>query len=425
MQRLIWMVAPGEQSEASFRERSCGHLPLVLPLDSSMATLSTAVLQKNSFPEPVETSFRVVDIPFDDLTDDFVSKWADLESRSVEGNAFLSPHFVIPAVKHLEGAYDQKPLVLAVESEDGSRLHALGLFERAKNSRLLPMSHLQSWRCEHTLFDGLLADRQHGEEAVVALFEWLSLQGRRWQGVAFTDRSADGDLNDILNRAAAKTNSTWFEDWSRERAIIPIDQVPDDCLETLYSKNRRRNLRRSRRQLEKFGEVRYSFADKADTTECDVQTLLDLEAMGWKGENGTALLSSPGHEKFCREMASRFAAQEQLVIYQLKVEETPVASALNMRSADDLFCFKIGWNPEFASGSPGILNELSFLQDCRKDLADLRLVDSCSTPGSYVEDVWPWRRKLTTGVFTTTRTGTLAASAMTQLKRLKRLLKKA
>jgi CelD/BcsL family acetyltransferase involved in cellulose biosynthesis len=136
-------------------------------------------------------------------------------------------------------------------------------------------------------------------------------------------------------------------------------------------------------------------------------------------------LSSPGHEKFCREMASRFAGEEQLIMYQLSVDGTPVASALNIRSADDLFCFKIGWNPEFASGSPGILNELNFLQDCREDLSDLGLADSCSKPGSYVEDVWPWKRRLTTGVFTTTRTGTLAANAMIQLKRMKRLLKKA
>lgn len=147
--------------------------------------------------------------------------------------------------------------------------------------------------------------------------------------------------------------------------------------------------------------------------------------MGWKSDEGTALLSSPGHEQFCREMASRFAADQRLVIYQLSIDGAPVASALNMRSADDLFCFKIGWNPEFASGSPGILNELNFLQNSRENLSDFRLADSCSKPGSYVEDVWPWKRRLTTGVFTTTRTGTLAANAMIQLKRMKRLLKKA
>lgn len=390
-----------------------------------MATLSTPALSENSSSEEaIGLGLRVVEIPFDDLTDEFASRWAELETRSVEGNAFLSPHFVIPAVEHLEGAYDQKPLILAVESEDGSKLHALGLFEQAKNSRLLPMAHLQSWRCEHTLFDGLLVEKQHGTQALVTLFDWLSKQARRWQGVAFTDRSADGELNNMLEQAADQTGATWFEDWQRERAIIPVEEVPEDCLQTLYSKNRRRNFKRAEKQLATHGAVSFSYLDRGNTSAEDVQKFLELEAMGWKGKEGTALLSSPGHETFCRELASRFAADQQLAIYQLSIDGTPVASALNMRSADDLFCFKIGWNPEFASCSPGILNELNFLQNCRENLSDFRLADSCAKPGSYVEDVWPWKRRLTTGVFTTTRTGTLAASAMIQLKRIKRLLKK-
>ena len=368
---------------------------------------------------------RVVELPFEDLTDEFVARWSQLESRSVEGNAFLSPHFVIPAVEHLAGAYDQKPLILAVESGDGSELLAVGLFETVRSSRLLPLTHLRSWRCEHTLFDGLLVDNQNGSEALVALFAWLSQQGRRWQGVAFTDRSADGELNQMLDNAAAQTGAIWFEDWTRELAIVPIDEVPEDCLKTLYSKNRRRNFRRSEKQLATHGDVTFSFLGAGNTTARNVQTFLELEALGWKSEEGTALLSSSGHENFCREMAARFNADERLVVYQLSVDDVPVASALNMRSSNHMFCFKIGWNPEFADCSPGILNELHFLQSCREHLSEAVLVDSCAKPGSYVEDVWPWKRRLTTGVFTTSRTGTLAASAMVQLKRLKRLLKKA
>jgi CelD/BcsL family acetyltransferase involved in cellulose biosynthesis len=391
-----------------------------------MAALTTeSTPQQQTSSQTTSSGLRVVEIPFDELTPEFELRWAQLEANSVEGNAFLSPHFVIPAVKHLEGAYEQKPLVLAVESNDGSGLLAIGLFEVSRNSRLLPLTHLQSWRCEHTLFDGLLVDKQQGTEALVALFQWLSKQGRRWQGIAFTDRSADGQLNDMLIHASAKSNATWFEDWNRERAIIPIDEIPEDCLQTLYSKSRRRTFKRSKKQLDTFGKVTFSFAGKADTATQDVQTFLELEAMGWKGEEGTALLSSSGPEQFLREMAIRFAADQQLIIYQAMVDDVPVASAFNMRSADDVFCFKIGWNPEFASGSPGILNELNFLQNSRETLAHVRLADSCSKPGSYVEDVWPWKRRLTTGVFTTTRTGTLAANAMMQLKRLKRMLKKA
>ncbi|MDA0283597.1 MAG: GNAT family N-acetyltransferase [Planctomycetota bacterium] len=371
------------------------------------------------------SGLRVVERSFESVSDEFIEQWAELESRSVEGNAFLSPHFVIPAVTHLEGAYEQKPLILAVESTDGSELLAVGLFEQSGNSRLLPLTHLRSWRCEHTFHDGLLVDRDRGTEALVVLFDWLSRQNRRWHGIAFTDRSADGKLNQMLGEAAATTGAVWFEDWHRERAVIPVNDVPEDCLRSLYSKNRRRNFKRSMKQLEASGKVCFSLLGAGSTTDGHIEAFLQLEAMGWKGAAGTSLLSTGSSEKFCREMAVRFADDRRLIICELSVDGVPIASSLNMQSNSDVFGFKIGWNPEFADCSPGLLNELHFLQSCREHLPDVNLIDSCAKPGSYVEDVWPWKRRLTTGVFTTSRTGTLAASAMTQLKRLKRLLKKA
>lgn len=388
-----------------------------------MAALSTESASRGRESAPSATSrLRVVELPFERLSESFVARWADLERRSVEGNAFLSPHFAIPAVEHLQGTSQQKPLILAVESEGSAELLALGLFEPASSTRLLPLSHLQSWRCEHTLLDGMLVDQKNGQDALIALFEWLGNQGRRWHGVAFTGRSADGELNEMFEVAASRSGAAWLEDWSDERAIIPIKDVPEDCLKELYSRSRRRSFKQAAKRLAAFGVVSFSQFRGEAVTSRNLQVFLELEAMGWKGKEGTALLSAPEQTSFCRQMATRFAADGSLVIYELAVDDVPVASSLNMKSADDLFCFKIGWHPDYASGSPGILNELKLLQTSREDLTDIRLADSCASPGSYVADVWPWKRRLTTGVFTTTRSGTLAASTLSRLKQVKRLL---
>ena len=100
-----------------------------------------------------------------------------------------------------------------------------------------------------------------------------------------------------------------------------------------------------------------------------------------------------------------------------------MASTLNLLSGESLFAFKIGWDPEFAECSPGTLSELNLLEHCH-EVPGLNQIDSCAKPGSYVENVWPWRRKLTTGVFTTSMTGTLAASALSRVKQIKRLLRR-
>lgn len=395
-------------------------------MDVPMATISTeSASQSLNTRRSHGSGFRVVEVPFQELSEDFAARWADLESRSVEGNAFLSPHFVIPAAEHLASASRRMPLILAVESEHDAELLALGVFDVSSSTRLLPLTHLQSWRCEHSLFDGLLVDRQRGQDALCLLFDWLGKQGRRWHGVAFSGRSADGELNEMLDVAATRSGSSWVEDWNSERAMIPVRDVPDDCLKELYSKSRRRSFKQAEKRLAAFGKVSFRPAGCETTTSQSVETFLELEAMGWKGDEGTAMLSSSEQSEFCRGMAGRFADHGCLVIYELCVDDVPVASSLNIRSASDLFCFKIGWNPEFASGSPGVLSELKLLQSCRDDLKSLRLADSCSSAGSYVEDIWPWKRRLTTGVFTTTRSGTLAAGTMNRLKRVKQLLKRA
>jgi CelD/BcsL family acetyltransferase involved in cellulose biosynthesis len=208
-----------------------------------------------------------------------------------------------------------------------------------------------------------------------------------------------------------------------QRAVIPVDQVPDDCLGTLYSKSRRKTLKRNRRRLESYGSVEFRLHRPEPGDSRAVEEFLRLESLGWKGDQGTAMATDANHARFCRELVTGFAARGQVIFGELTVDDRPVASTLNLLSGESLFAFKIGWDPEFAECSPGTLSELNLLEHCH-EVPGLNQIDSCAKPGSYVENVWPWRRKLTTGVFTTSMTGTLAASALSRVKQIKRLLRR-
>ena len=87
-------------------------------------------------------------------------------------------------------------------------------------------------------------------------------------------------------------------------------------------------------------------------------------------------------------------------------------------------CLKIGWDPDFADCSPGVLSELLLLQSLSEQLPAARFVDSCARPDSYLESVWPWKLALTTGVFPVTRLGSLAAGSMLRIKQARRLLRR-
>ena len=377
----------------------------------------SAVLTQQDSPA-VATSLRVRQVDPATAESEFVRRWRDLETRSIEGNAFRSPDLVIPALR-LPVAGSEQPLALTVQSDDGDLL-ALGIFEVCRGNRLLPMTHLRSWQSDFSLSDGLLVDRQHAEPALAALFQCVA-DHRDWNGIAFENRTADSPLSDTLHSAAVQTGATWHEDWQIERAVIPVDEIPDGDVFSMYSKSRRKSLKRNIRRLQSNGAVSYRLVCPEPGDHQAVDEFLRLEALGWKGDEGTALATDSEHEQFCRQLVDGFAANTRVVFGELCVDCRPIASTLNLLSGETLFAMKIGWDPALAECSPGTLSELCLLQHCRQ-LTGVQRVDSCAKPGSYVDNIWPWRRTLTAGVFTTSMTSTLAASALGRIKQLKRML---
>ncbi len=364
----------------------------------------------------VSASARVREVDLGTVSQEFVRLWRQLESRSIEGNAFRSPDFVLPALKLIDKPVD-RPFALAVESACGQMI-GLGVFEKCRGSRALPMTHLQSWQSEYSLFDGLLIDRSKSCEALAALFRFAG-QDSRWNGISFGNRSAESPLAQACDQAATAMGAVWHEDWSTKRAIIPIEEVPGDVFAALYSKSRRKTLKQSLRRLQARGSVCYSFVRPSPDESRSVDEFLRLEALGWKGEQGTAMAVDASHAQFCRDVVNRFAQDSRVVFGELKVDDRIVASTLNLLSGSTLFAVKIGWDPDFADCSPGTLSELFLLQHCH-ELTGITHVDSCAQPDSYVEKVWPWRTTLTTGLYTTSMTADLAASALGRIKRLKR-----
>ena len=355
-----------------------------------------------------------------EVDSDFIARWARLESESLEGNAFLSPGFVLAAAEHLSGT--SRPFLVAIENESTGELIGLGVFEQSRGSRLLPLTHLQAWQCEHSFTQGLLLRSNVADDAVDALFAWLLNNGHRWHGVSFSDRTAESKLDAVLGEAANRAGLKWREDWRTQRAGISVTEVPDDCLTALFSKSRRKSLRRDQRKLESHGVVDFHIhTDDPDGRLLD--EFFRLESCGWKGDDETSLASTPASASFCRAWVDSLFESGRVAISELTVGGRAVAMSLNPISSETLFAFKIGWDTNFADCSPGTLCELFLMQSVRQQLPDVRFVDSCAEPGSYVEKVWPWTFPLTSGVFPTTRLGSLAVDSMLRIKQVKRLLR--
>jgi hypothetical protein len=314
--------------------------------------------------------------------------------------------------------------VLLVELERGGagarHLVAVMVAQAVMGTRSFPVPHLRTYAKPFTLLGGLLLDRDHAEGALEALFDHVGQRGWQGNGIELEDVWGDGPTYDLIQQIG-KRRGLRVQVWNEKpRAVLrpQLDRAQIEASEAAETRNLRRRIKR----LGEKGEVRSTVVAGGPSFDKSLEAFLDLENRGWKGDNGSSLRAKAGHEAFFREAAARFGAQGRMVFVELRLDGQVVASTSNFVSGRAGFAFKIGWQPELASFSPGRLAELALLQHLYKDetLARLDFLDSGATAGSYIENLWPGRRPLLTMGIGCTVVGASALAAVHTARMIKR-----
>jgi CelD/BcsL family acetyltransferase involved in cellulose biosynthesis len=163
------------------------------------------------------------------------------------------------------------------------------------------------------------------------------------------------------------------------------------------SSKHRKNLRRQRRHLDTQLEGRLRRVDWGPqdmARPAAAELFLRLEQAGWKGRTGTAMACSPADAAFFRLVVERFGQAALLQLWFLEASGTPVAAQCNLVSGDTVFHFKIAYDEDLAHYSPGVLLELEMIEEFHEDRR-LNHIDSCASPGSMYESLYPDSRALT------------------------------
>lgn len=363
------------------------------------------------------THFRVSVCTPREISQRTISSWIDLEARAVEANAFLSPLFVLPAIRYIDP--DPGIIIVLVEKTGSNTadLVSVGVFRERSANRHFPLRHLEGYRSIHSYLSGLLVDRDNMEDVVPLLFEYLFSKRREWGGLVYEKRLADSELSTKEKGAAADAGIIWTETSRSERAIL----IPAKCDESVFlrsPKKLRKNCERNMRRLAEIAEIDWRLVRGGPGIREATENLLRLENMGWKARGGTSLASSTNHALFFEEMIKGFEEHSRVFFTELSANREVIASTSNLVSGNTGFAFKIGWNEEYFRLSPGKLNEIFLVQRCRDMLEGVELVDSCASECSFMNDIWPWRRELVSGIYSTTAIGSVAARSMRYLKNL-------
>jgi CelD/BcsL family acetyltransferase involved in cellulose biosynthesis len=132
----------------------------------------------------------------------------------------------------------------------------------------------------------------------------------------------------------------------------------------------RKDYGKRRRRLEKLGEVRVEAYDPT-ALDAALDEALRIEASGWKGRGGTAIVNRPTEERFYRTLARWAAERGWFRLYFLRLDGRPIAFRLGIEAFGVYSSLKIGYLEELAAYSPGNLLEAAVMEllgrgDCRR-----------------------------------------------------------
>lgn len=382
--------------------------------------MSHIVSSSPSIPQPqAGHALQVHCLSLSDLGPRELAEWRCLEQRALEPNPNLSSHFVAAMLRHLDPGGRTRLVVVRSSAAAGGRWLALVPMRADAGSRFMPVPHYRIELSKHVFLSGLLVDAGAARQALEVLYAWW-IQ-RLPHGVVFRGCRTDGPVDALLSGLSEEQGLLRVEVDAFDRAgMVPAEMGEADLQQRLPSRAKKR--RSHLKKLAALGDVQFRVRRGREIDEAVVQRHMALEHMGWKGENGSSLLSHPEEAAFFREMALGFAAQDRALFVELWLGERILASSSNFLSGRAAAAFKIGYDPAYAAYAPGINCELELMCRAPELLAGVDHVDSGTVAGSYVEALWPRRHRVATVTYATSALGQVALGATHCVRAAKRHL---
>lgn len=126
-------------------------------------------------------------------------------------------------------------------------------------------------------------------------------------------------------------------------------------------KSRREWGRRERKFMNRPG-ARFVCLTQWDEIAPLWRNILQIEASGWKGRSGTAIIQHDNTLNFYTELAQWWAAEGLLRLFLLYDDTTPVAFELDAEYNGILHCFKHGYLESHAKQGPGQVLRIQILR---------------------------------------------------------------
>jgi CelD/BcsL family acetyltransferase involved in cellulose biosynthesis len=317
-------------------------------------------------------------------------QWRALAQRAIEPNGYYLPAWELAVSASARGRTDAS----ALAAFGGSPARLVGLLPVISLWRAfkIPLPALVSAHPYGTLCSPLI-DRDASVEAATRLLQRAREAGAH--ALVLRDVALDGAAMTTLKRVLDRDRLKPRVLSSYIRASLDATEDGETLLREALGARKLKELRRQRHRLEEHGPISFDVARKADAIRPALETFLQLEASGWKGSRGTALIQHAGDAAFIRRASPALADTAQCEIVTLRAGTTPIAAGIVLRHQDRAFFFKLGIDQRFAKYSPGVQLTLDLT---RHLCADPTIASADSTASADHPMINPiWRGRLAIG----------------------------
>jgi len=182
---------------------------------------------------------------------------------------------------------------------------------------------------------------------------WRALcESRRWDLIRLDYLPADSPTLSAGIKVADELGWNRVVEETCESPWRSLPQPPVAWDEGLKRKFKA-NLRNRERRLRTLGEVTFEVARGGTAQRAALEVFYALEASGWKGERGTAIVKQTSVKAFYDRLVGRTAPQTWIPL--LLVSGRPAAAQLIRVCGRTLFMLKTAYNPAFSPYAPGQL----------------------------------------------------------------------
>ncbi len=281
--------------------------------------------------------------------------WDRLSAHALVENPFYARQYVLAGLATIDKDTDLR--ALAITGENGT---LLGLFPFRRHDKVPTPFPTAFGAASKYQFCG--TPLVHSELAEGVVGKWLDLIGQAEPCGLWMLPNVDlgTPLTTLIRDGARARGMSAQPVTPYQRAFLTrLPEGFEAHLETVLSKNRLKDVRRTMRRLEELGTIALEHAGASAQLKDRLEDFLRLEHAGWKGEKGTSFLSNPIDTDFARlAYVPPLAAIDSLLL-----DGKPIAMKLSIRTGETAFTPKIAYDETHKKLGPGMALEYLLIEE--------------------------------------------------------------